>query len=625
VRLREAYIDVLSTLRTTMRESLALTQQLPAATAEAERRGYAGNLAAWLEASPMTSASMAGSTSLGPADAAAAQRWETELAAWYADVTAALPTLNQTPGVVAGVSDRLLAGMRRSFLTVDSSGPSGTTGLREISNPAMIASRRALETALQAGAAAAPPRQLITSAFTPPALLADDEMEARLAAPGNRRAQTVDVSNVPNSERLSVRWAAWHVLGWTFNSPSVTLRNAWWPVVINVRRGTGAGATIVRVRYEMVFDAAGNVRPERAGDVAPTELPPGFAALSVPDKKAQLVATFGLGGVDDGSAAWGPTELDQLHGSLSRLAGPSRAAVAGVSFVRDHVAPANTAIAPGFTVSGVTHTTADPAYDGASPAHPPPHIHLYDNAFTTADLKFSGAPGAGGGGVDLIVAHEVGHMVIAHPEMRASAALSRAHAALSAMNRTIPRTAVPAWNRWVHASDDAVVQIRAYQSAVSSGSANVGGRHGQQDVAVPRATAAAAVAARNTARAALARAGIPLRMRTAARDIDRAADSLLVTVEQVPIFVALATRFGFNRFTSYAEAQNTDEDWFAEAHALFVTDPDRLFGMNQSMFLWFQAGMPMDAAWNPPAPASPAVPPAAPPAVPPAAPPAPVP
>jgi hypothetical protein len=48
-----------------------------------------------------------------------------------------------------------------------------------------------------------------------------------------------------------------------------------------------------------------------------------------------------------------------------------------------------------------------------------------------------------------------------------------------------------------------------------------------------------------------------------------------------------------------------------------VTDPDRLFSMNRSLFLWFEAGMPMDPAWNPP-PVAAANPPANPAANPPA-------
>jgi hypothetical protein len=74
---------------------------------------------------------------------------------------------------------------------------------------------------------------------------------------------------------------------------------------------------------------------------------------------------------------------------------------------------------------------------------------------------------------------------------------------------------------------------------------------------------------------------------------------LAVAHDQVPIFVSLATRFGFHRFTDYARTGATDEEWFAETYALHLTDPNRLNQMNRSIFLWFEARMPMDRSWNP--------------------------
>jgi len=92
----------------------------------------------------------------------------------------------------------------------------------------------------------------------------------------------------------------------------------------------------------------------------------------------------------------------------------------------------------------------------------------------------------------------------------------------------------------------------------------------------------------------------------AAEDLDAAADALLaatqsigVAQDQIPTFVALAATFGFTPFTDYARREGADE-FFAETYALFLTDPSRLSAMNRSIFLWFEAGMPMNTGWRPP-------------------------
>jgi hypothetical protein len=256
------------------------------------------------------------------------------------------------------------------------------------------------------------------------------------------------------------------------------------------------------------------------------------------------------------------------------------------------------------TTAGFTHTGANPAHDVTPPAHGPPHIHLYDVAFTTGALTFSGPPGAAGPGTDFTVAHEVGHMVMGRAVMAANARINAALATVNALagSTPLPPAALTAWNAWGPAQQTANARIVAYQRAANTGAGNVGGRLGQPDISTFRAPAAAAITARNTARAALAPAGVPAAMVAAAAALDAANDAMLAAGDQVPTFVALATRFGFNRFTDYAQRQANDEDWFAETHALFVTDPDRLFGMSRAMFIWFQQGMPMNPAWNPPPP-----------------------
>jgi hypothetical protein len=94
-------------------------------------------------------------------------------------------------------------------------------------------------------------------------------------------------------------------------------------------------------------------------------------------------------------------------------------------------------------------------------------------------------------------------------------------------------------------------------------------------------------------------------MVTAANNLDAASDALLaatqsigVAQDQIPTFIALAGTFGFTPFTDYAR-RGGDDEFFAEAYALFITDPNRLSAMNRSIFLWFAAGMPMNTAWRP--------------------------
>jgi hypothetical protein len=114
-----------------------------------------------------------------------------------------------------------------------------------------------------------------------------------------------------------------------------------------------------------------------------------------------------------------------------------------------------------------------------------------------------------------------------------------------------------------------------------------------------------ALASEQTARAALDASAVPQGIITAADAVSVALPPALASMQQLQtanqqnsIFISLATRFGFFQFTDYAN-RGGPNDWFAETYALYVTDPNRLNQMNRRMFLWFQAGMPQDANWNP--------------------------
>jgi hypothetical protein len=154
----------------------------------------------------------------------------------------------------------------------------------------------------------------------------------------------------------------------------------------------------------------------------------------------------------------------------------------------------------------------------------------------------------------------------------------------------MPNAALAAWNTWIHDQQAANTAVLGYNTAVEGGQT--------ADQLVPLLTAArASVATRNASRAALAGAGAPQVLRDRADVLDRANDALLAAADRSPIFNELATRPGFHRFTPYA-ATGGEQEWFPETFALFINDPDRSLQMNRPIFLWFQAGMPMDRNWK---------------------------
>ncbi len=419
-----------------------------------------------------------------------------------------------------------------------------------------------------------------------------------------------DVTHVPADERIAVIFGIHHASRVVFAPPStVTLRNAVWPVILLVRRG---GAT-VGVRYELNFDAVGNVRAERLGEAAPRELPVAFTQLSVADKKARIVADFGLVAVDDRPAngarpvaTWTPAELDQLKAAYDLLPASDLPSLAGVSVVRDHTAPPMAI--PGMITAGFAHTGANAAFDmPGPPPHSPPHIHYFDAAFTANAVGSVGRPGSAGPGADWTLIHEVGHIRMFAATTAANAQITAANAQIAAanlrlpqLNAPIPVAVAPSRQAWSAARTAANTAIHAFHTAVLAGS-------GPAALAPLLAAAQAAVQARDRARANMTTVGVPAGVVAAALALDSAMDALLAASQatgaakqQLPIFSSLAARFGFQKFTDYARRSVGDDEWFAETYALFVTDPDRLNQMSRNLFLWFSAGMPMDPNWNPP-------------------------
>jgi hypothetical protein len=480
--------------------------------------------------------------------------------------------------------------------------------VRAITNPAIVTKYRRVTELLSAAMSIRPTQLNVITTPLPPYVLPPDpvpDVTAQLQASPN--IGTVDLSRVPASELPYVRHGVLQAASTIFPATStIQLRNASWPLALQVRRA----GNLVRVRYDLIFDASRNARVERLGEAAPREVAPAFAQLSVAAKKAQLMADFGLAAVDDRPAArgrpaatWTGPELDQLKAAYELIPAADRSALQGVTIVRDHHGPRP---GPGQTLLGFAHTTADAGHDQPGPPpHAPPHIHYYDDAFAQNAVTAVGAPGSTGPGGDWTLTHEVGHMRIFLATRRANAAVTAANqltvqADLRAAGAGLP----PALHRirvaWSNARTAVNTAITALNNAVITTPPA-----GPAQRAPLVLTAQAAVRVRDQARANLAAAAVPAAMVQAATNLDAAQDATLAAVQtlgvatdQVPTFVSLAGTFGFTPFTDYARSGGGDE-FFAETYALFLTDPNRLSAMNRRIFLWFEAGMPMNPAWRP--------------------------
>jgi hypothetical protein len=92
---------------------------------QAEHRRYAANLASWIEASPMGSAALAGTTAFQQEDVAAGARYEAELEAFLDDLLTRLPGLRLPAAKREQINGRLDVALRRAFVTVRA-GPAGS-------------------------------------------------------------------------------------------------------------------------------------------------------------------------------------------------------------------------------------------------------------------------------------------------------------------------------------------------------------------------------------------------------------------------------------------------------------------------------------------------------------------
>jgi hypothetical protein len=607
--LRTTLVRLITLLQSAANQALQVAEQLDTATRDAERIAYVETVTQLAEATPMTSGGLAGG------DLAAAPA--TEHLAWLRqlldDLATRLPQMGLNQSQRDQQYQRLQIALRRAMVTagIDASGAVSVT---EITDPAIRQRYREVVALLVGGRTAGTQPRLITDTF-PPITLPDP-----IPAPTTAGLR-VDVAGAAPDEIDAVRYGVDQVLGITDASGSqIAAANFIWPVVLPIRRG----GVVSQVRYELTFISLTEVRVERLGEAVARPAPTDFSALSLPDKKARMVTDFGLAAVEDrpahghrAEADWTDAELDQVFTAYQRFSAAERAALQGVTLVRDHTPSAallaQSHMPAGSTLNGYAHSGADAASDTPGPpAHGAPHIHYFDTAFSPANAVTTVGPAGGSGpGGDWTLLHEVGHqfmfIALSGANAEIQAANTRSSAAITAYNHTPGRNGSPQSRAiaslrvaWQTARTTTSTAISAFNQGVASSppAANL------DDLLTAVTTAQAA---RDTARAAYLGSSVSPAVIAAVTEVDGADDSLLAASihyraasEQVSVFRAIADRFGFSPITSYAATG--DGEFFAESFALYVSDPDRLNAMNPRMYQWFAAGMPFDPAWSPPSP-----------------------
>lgn len=540
-----------------------------------------------------------------PANAASsAVDYEQVLSQLIEELIRLLPQMNLTEAQRNSIYSDLLIVMRRSMVTGQRTNQ-GMQNVSRITNSALLANYRQLIGMLTQRISNRQQMSLITDSMPSFALPDPIPTVSNSSFQINGSTVSVDLSQVPTAETTAVRYGISQAIRTTWSGTStIRFQNAYWPVTLPVR----LNGNDVRIRYELVFDNDSNIRVERLGPSGLRQVDPGFAGLSVDDKKQQLMQDFGLTGIDDRrplpagggrpaqpAANWTSDELNQVKAAYELLPQRDRAALQGVALVRDHVGPGGDTNLQGFAHTGRSNPHDRPR----PPAHSSPHIHYYDSAFSSNDLSFVGPRGATGPRSDWTLIHEVGHMVMNLEQRGANADIAAAGTIPGIGFRTTNRAQLNAFSAWLTLSGQVATDIVAYNNAVAANPQTMT----DAELDALEQTIEANQGPRDNA---LTQPNFPPGRVQAATNRDRIADRLYQASKRLRraknqnnIFIQLANRFGFHQFTNYARTGDPEE-WFAETYALYITDPDRLNEMNRSIFLWFEAGMPFDASWNPP-------------------------
>jgi hypothetical protein len=333
-------------------------------------------------------------------DEAQGQQYETELNALLDDLLNIVPKLQLTQQKQDEIHQRLAVALRRAFVTI-SKGPGKVIDARSISDPKITEKYQQVSAMLAQGVSKSPQMSLINDPPDPIKLPANIP---NVTPPFDGRQ--VDVSHVPPNEVASVFYDVSEVLKTQFNSPTVTMKNAYWPVLLPIRTAKEE----FNVRYELVFNDQGDVRVERLGKDAPLETEAEDPGNSISSK---LKTKFGLAGIEDGTTSWTDEQLHQIMAVYDLIPSAQQAALSGVTLVRDTKSPE--ALSPGLVQYGYYHAGSDNTYDSAKLTNKPPHIHYFNSAFqlgedfTQQKSVFTSAPGIGAPGGEFALVHEVGH------------------------------------------------------------------------------------------------------------------------------------------------------------------------------------------------------------------------
>lgn len=369
-------------------------------------------------------------------------------------------------------------------------------------------------------------------------------------------------------------------------------------------------------RVTVRIDASGNATVTLVA-AGPVPAAPGF-----PDRaaaEAALKAAFGFSSVRDGSAPWTLAELAKVHSALQRMPAADRSALDGVDLVREHTVLVNGSPAAG----RFEHTTSLAAR--ATTATRSATLTIADSAFAQDTLSFIGDGGAGAPASAMTILHEAGHAVETKAVRDATFARmqeeGRFNAATDVLNTAITTAnaagtaAVATMNTYPPAQQQ---QAKAFLRAVNRYSTaldNIGRNKDPADNAALETDALAARATRDQAHAALpakhpARADFASTIagqnswHTAARErarinaevhrrqAEEAAAQGTGRSRRLDGFVAVVNANNIPPLTAYA-AQNWPghpEEFFAEAHSLWLNDRAYLQTNAPALVTWFDGG-----------------------------------
>jgi hypothetical protein len=588
---------------------------LPAAArAGNDNAQHAEFVAAWIEACPMTSAAYAGAAVTDADATGPGTTWPGVLGRYLDTLAANWPGLGRRDDA-DGRAGRIIAGLRRSWITIAAAGPAAPAGTTPGGSPMGSALRTALDTLR--GGAIAPQPLYCRQAFTSKALPARNDLDQVipwLAAEIKKKGYTLDTTFVPAAELYPVHWAVYKATNLPADAGDgdYDVRGTVWPQLVELAGGGLA-------RYEFVTGPTGLLRPERIGDSRPRPVLPGLAAADYPALvKGALVRDFGLADIDDRpdvKRAWSAAELRLLAAALGLL--PDRAAVASLGLVRDAAPP----VQPGKVHTAFFHGRPNTAWDGAQPTLSAlPHLHLSDDVFAAAapGQTFCGFPASPGPSLDWAVIHEIGHAVslgrsgpaidravkadaVAPAAQQQLVTLLEADGGLTSQQRG-------ARNAWTATINPHTLAYNIFYGAFNTLYAALQNGSAPAIVAAvpPYAQALTAVRATDQARtdaAAALDAALPQQRRravTVSAAVSRMhgdrADAIGECAKLLR-FASYATTTGFQPFTEYS--RKDAGEWFAETFAMFVTDPHRLWDHDWRILSWFTDGCPGPAGYQP--------------------------